>query len=163
MEKSKSQNITVVDLFCGVGGLTCGLQKAGLNVVAGFDSDSTCKYAYEYNNNAEFINCDISAIDSSLISKYYKKNDIKILVGCAPCQTFSRQTNKYKDRTKDKKWNLLKYYANHIENIQPDIVSMENVPELVKFDIFQYFLDVLEKNNYNVSYKIVDCSKYGGQ
>lgn len=161
MKKSKSKNVTVVDLFCGVGGLTCGLQKAGLNVVAGFDSDSTCKFAYEYNNNAKFINCDISEIDSSLIAKYYKKDDIKILVGCAPCQTFSRQTNKYKDRTKDKKWNLLKFYAKHIENIKPDIVSMENVPELVKFDIFQYFLDILEKNNYKVSYKIVDCSKYG--
>lgn len=161
MKKFKTKNITVVDLFCGVGGLTCGLQKAGLNVVAGFDSDNTCKYAYEYNNKAQFINCDISKIESSEISKYYKKDDIKILVGCAPCQTFSRQTNKYKDRTKDEKWNLLKYYAKHIENIKPDIISMENVPELVNFDIFQYFVDVLEKNNYYISYQIVDCSKYG--
>ena len=161
MEECKSKNVTVVDLFCGVGGLTCGLQKAGLNVVAGFDSDNTCRFAYEYNNKAKFINCDISKIDSSEISKYYKTNDIKILVGCAPCQTFSRQTNKYKDRTKDEKWNLLKFYANHVENIQPDIISMENVPELMKFDIFQYFVDVLKKNNYYVSYQIVDCSKYG--
>ena len=161
MKKSKTKSVTVVDLFCGVGGLTCGLQKAGLNVVAGFDSDNTCKFAYEYNNKAQFINCDISKIDSSEISKYYKKDDIKILVGCAPCQTFSRQTNKYKDRTKDEKWNLLKYYAKHIENIKPDIISMENVSELINFDIFQYFIDVLERNNYYISYKIVDCSKYG--
>ena len=161
MKKYKLKKATVIDLFCGVGGLTCGLQKAGLNVVAGLDSDNTCKFAYEYNNNAEFVNCDISEIDSSLIAKYYKKDDIKILVGCAPCQTFSRQTNKYKDRTKDKKWNLLKSYAKHIENIKPDIISMENVPELVKFDIFRYFLDTLEKNGYKASCQIVDCSKYG--
>ena len=161
MKKSKTKNVTVVDLFCGVGGLTCGLQKAGLNVVAGFDSDNTCKYAYEYNNKAQFINCDISKIDSSEINKYYNKDDIKILVGCAPCQTFSRQTNKYKDRTKDEKWNLLKFYAKHIENIKPDIISMENVPELVNFDIFQYFIDVLKENKYHISYQIVDCSKYG--
>ena len=161
MKKTKLKNTTVVDLFCGVGGLTCGLQKAGLNVIAGFDSDNTCKYAYEYNNRAQFINCDISKIDSSEISKYYNKDDIKILVGCAPCQTFSRQTNKYKNRTKDEKWNLLKFYAKHIENIKPDIISMENVPELVNFDIFQYFIDVLKKNKYYISYQIVDCSKYG--
>lgn len=161
MKKSRIKNVTVIDLFCGVGGLTCGLQKAGLNVVAGFDSDNTCKFAYEYNNNAQFINCDISKIDSSEIRKYYNKDDIKVLVGCAPCQTFSRQTNKYKDRTKDEKWNLLKFYAKHIENIKPDIISMENVPELVNFDIFQYFINVLEKNKYNISYQIVDCSKYG--
>lgn len=151
----------VIDLFCGVGGLTCGLQKAGLKVVAGFDSDNTCKYAYESNNQAEFINCDISEISSSDISSHYTEGSTKILVGCAPCQTFSKQTNKYKNRTSDQKWNLLKYFAKHIENIQPDIVSMENVPELEKFDVFKYFIDVLKKQHYHVSYQIVDCSKYG--
>ena len=57
-----------------------------------------CKYAYEYNNKAEFVCADISNLDSKEIKKFYNKNDIKILVGCAPCQTFSKQTNKYKDR-----------------------------------------------------------------
>ena len=55
----KTKEVKVVDLFCGVGGLTCGLKKAGLNVVAGFDSDETCKYAYEYNNKAKFECADI--------------------------------------------------------------------------------------------------------
>ena len=32
--------IKAVDLFCGVGGLTCGLQKAGIPVVAGIDIDA---------------------------------------------------------------------------------------------------------------------------
>ena len=38
----------VVDLFCGVGGLTCGLEKAGLDVVAGYDLDATCEYTYSH-------------------------------------------------------------------------------------------------------------------
>ena len=42
----------VVDLFCGVGGLTCGLEAAGLDVVAGYDLDSSCEYTYTHNNNA---------------------------------------------------------------------------------------------------------------
>lgn len=161
MKKYTLKKITVVDLFCGVGGLTCGLKKAGLNVVAGFDCDNSCKFAYEYNNEAKFINCDISKIDSSMISSFYGKNDIKILVGCAPCQTFSKQTNKYKNRKQNEKWNLLRFYAKHIENIKPDIISMENVPELKKFDVFQYFIDVLKKNNYYITYQIIDCSDYG--
>ena len=41
----------VVDLFCGVGGLTCGLESAGLTVIAGYDLDSTCEYTYTHNNN----------------------------------------------------------------------------------------------------------------
>ena len=40
-------------MFCGVGGLTYGLQQADINVVAGLDVDETCKYAFEENNDAE--------------------------------------------------------------------------------------------------------------
>ena len=46
----------VVDLFCGVGGLTCGLKKAGLDVVAGYDLDAKCEYPYIHNNHSIFIN-----------------------------------------------------------------------------------------------------------
>ena len=44
-----------VDLFCGIGGLTKGLSLAGIDVVAGFDIDSTCRFAYEENNHARFF------------------------------------------------------------------------------------------------------------
>ena len=47
--------IKAVDLFCGVGGLTYGLQKAGIPVVAGIDIDDSCEYAYTHNNNCTFI------------------------------------------------------------------------------------------------------------
>ena len=157
----KTKDARVIDLFCGVGGLTCGLKKAGLNVVAVFDFNETCQYSYEYNNKAKFICADISNLDSKEIEKYYNDKDFKILVGCAPCQTFSKQTNKYKDRIHDKKWTLLNYFAEHINNIEPDIISMENVPELVKFDIFENFRNNLIDKGYYVSYQIVNCSEYG--
>lgn len=41
----------VIDLFCGVGGLTHGLIESGLSVIAGFDIDPTCQYTYEHNNH----------------------------------------------------------------------------------------------------------------
>lgn len=44
--------IRAVDLFCGVGGLTSGVQRTGIDVVAGYDILSSCKYPYEYNNHA---------------------------------------------------------------------------------------------------------------
>ena len=44
----------IIDLFCGVGGLTHGLLDAGLNVIAGFDIDPTCKYTYEHNNHCDY-------------------------------------------------------------------------------------------------------------
>jgi DNA (cytosine-5)-methyltransferase 1 len=44
--------IGVIDLFCGIGGLSHGMYKEGLDIIAGFDIDDTCKYAYEKNNNS---------------------------------------------------------------------------------------------------------------
>lgn len=43
--------IATVDLYCGVGGLTYGLQKVGIPVVAGIDIDQSYEYAYTRNNN----------------------------------------------------------------------------------------------------------------
>jgi len=58
--KQKEKKIEAIDLFCGIGGLTYGLQKSGLKVIAGIDNDETCKYAYEKNNDTEFISADIT-------------------------------------------------------------------------------------------------------
>ena len=151
----------VIDLFCGVGGLTCGLEKAGLNVVAGYDLDATCEYAYNYNNNAKFINNDIKDVSGKEIKKILQGYDIKILAGCAPCQPFSRhQKDKY-NRKKHKDWKLLYQFARLVEEVKPQIVSMENVPELVKEQVFMDFINILEEQNYNITYKIVNAADYG--
>ncbi len=158
---NKISNCSVIDLFCGIGGLTHGLVKEGFNVLAGFDIDNTCRYAYEENNNAIFYNEKVEELNADRLKKIYKNTKIKILVGCAPCQPFSSYNFKNDDT---KKWFLLHHFARLIEEIQPEIVSMENVPQLLNFkkaSIFQDFLTILEKNDYNVAYKIVDCPKYG--
>jgi len=161
-------NTMVVDLFCGIGGLTHGLELAGLNVVAGFDIDSTCKYAYEVNNNAVFIESDISELTTEEITRHYAKECIRILVGCAPCQPFSKYTNRYRKGDYKQqceknygKWQLLESFSQKIEAILPDIVSMENVPELICTDVFKRFLETLERSGYSTSYSIVACSGYG--
>ena len=159
-----SQSIKVVDLFCGVGGLTCGLQKAGLEVVAGIDNDPSCKFAYEKNNGSKFVEADISQFSSQDLDALFEGAGIKVLVGCAPCQRFSKQAKKYLqtfDHKTDKRWNLLRSFSQYIEDTQPTIVSMENVPELCKYDVFNDFYNKLAELGYKVSYKIVDCSKYG--
>lgn len=164
LKKEGKMRTAVVDLFCGVGGLTCGLRKAGLKVIAGLDFDSTCKYAYEKNNHAKFINADVAKYPSKDIASLYKNSDIKVLVGCAPCQTFSTQANKYRkniNKETDIRWNLLRAFANHIQSINPEIVSMENVPSLQHFEVFSDFKEALEKLGYFVSHQIVDCAKYG--
>ena len=158
-----NDNISAVDLFCGIGGLSYGLKQVGINVKAGFDFDDKCKYSYETNCKAQFIHADITDIKKEDITKYYKKNDIKILLGCAPCQPFSTYTLK-KERPKDLKWQLLYEFSRLIKESKPDIISMENVPNLLNFKkepVFENFEKELKNEGFYVWYDIVYSPDYG--
>lgn len=153
---------SVIDLFCGIGGLTKGLELAGLNVVAGIDLDETCQYAYEANNHAQFIAGDVNTISASELATLYPQEDLRILVGCAPCQPFSKYTQRYrKEGHKDDKWRLLYAFSNMIDEIHPSVVSMENVPELAKEKVFDDFVKHLTNAGYHCSWHIVYCPDYG--
>lgn len=149
----------VIDLFCGIGGLSHGFVKNGFNVVAGIDNDSSCKYGYEANNKAEFVDADIANITPDQINDMYGEVDgMKILIGCAPCQPFSKLNTK--GITKQQLQPLEKF-AQLIADVQPDIVSMENVKGLLKNPIFGSFLENLDAQGYKYSYGVVDFSDYG--
>lgn len=159
---SLNRNISAIDLFCGIGGLSYGLKKAGIAIKVGIDQDKSCEYAYSVNNKADFIGEDITNITGEkLIEKYWKDDDIKILVGCAPCQPFSTHSNKVKGKEKTTKWNLLNEFLRLIKETEPEIVSMENVPNLSNKGIFQDFQSELENIGYNVTYQNVYCPDYG--
>ncbi len=167
-KRSKIPNTTVVDLFCGVGGLTHGFVKQKFNVAAGYDFDETCKYAFEVNNNSKFVHADITTVKPKEIKDLYPKGHLKILVGCAPCQPFSIYNSKNsKDKEKrkgDDKWRLLYSFANLIEKTNPDIISMENVPLLMKFNngkVYKDFVKVLENKGYTITSSIVNAQDYG--
>lgn len=151
-----------VDLFCGIGGLTHGVELAGIDVAAGIDIDETCRFAYETNNNAKFINEGIENITAQFVQSLYPNNSIKVLMGCAPCQPFSNYSLRYnKCGKKDEKWKLLYYFSNIVKEIQPEIVSMENVPQLETEKVFQDFIKLLEELGYYVSWSVVNCAEYG--
>jgi DNA (cytosine-5)-methyltransferase 1 len=154
-------SITAIDLFCGIGGMTHGLIKAGIPVYAGVDSDEQCRYAYVKNNRTLFINRDINDISGSTLKKLYPERGIKVLVGCAPCQPFSCYTQKNENRKKDARWKLLYSFTRLIKEVTPEIVSMENVPQIVKHKVFTDFVEDLESLGYDVSWEIVYCPDYG--
>lgn len=156
--------IHAIDLFCGIGGLTKGLSLAGINVVAGFDIDESCRFAYEKNNQAIFVCKSVENLLGKELEKYYNcpENAIRVLVGCAPCQPFSRYSLRYrKNGRKDDKWRLLYSFQNLITEVRPEIVSMENVPSLIKEKVFEDFKNNLLDLGYKVSVTIAYCPDYG--
>jgi len=155
-------NIVAVDLFCGIGGLTHGLTLAGIPVVAGFDIDESCRFSYEENNDAEFICKDIAQVNRFDLEKYYPENNVRILVGCAPCQPFSRYSGRYrKNGHTDEKWALLYSFESLIKDCEPEIVSMENVPGLMQEQVFNDFRNSLLSLGYSIDVNVVDCASYG--
>lgn len=155
--------ITAVDLFCGAGGLTYGLRKAGIHVDKGYDIDERCEYPYETNNpNSEFVKKDVSELTTTEVADVFEDEDISVLAGCAPCQPFSPLTNG-KNTEKRDDWGLLHDFAELISpnDFLPDIVTMENVPEVTNHDVYEDFVEKLEKSGYDIYSKKVYCPKYG--
>jgi DNA (cytosine-5)-methyltransferase 1 len=152
--------IVAVDLFCGAGGLTKGLLKAGVEVAVGVDLDPACAYAYEKNNKSKFLLKSVTEITSAELSGFFDSQRYSLLAGCAPCQPFSKYRLGKSDDT-DGRWNLLKEFQRLVLEVKPDIVTMENVPRLAEQDIFLTFTYALEDAGYQVSAKVVKCSDYG--
>lgn len=161
VRKKNRLSIAAVDLFCGIGGLTHGLNKSGIKVMAGVDIDPNCKFAFEKNNKALFIHKSIKEVTAKEILKLYPAKSLKVLAGCAPCQPFSKHTQKEKNRKTKEDWGLLYYFLKLIKKVKPTVVSMENVPQITKHKVFSDFVEGLKSKNYNVSWQNVYCPDYG--
>lgn len=151
--------IDAIDLFCGGGGLTCGLRQAGIRVKAGVEIDPLCRYAYEQNNKAKFVQESVFDLNGKRLEKFYGKGHIRLLAGCPPCQTFSSYNQKAKHQ--DLRYRLPNQFLRVIRELQPDLVAMENVPLLTKKPIFKRLIKELREMGYEVAQKIVFCPDYG--
>ena len=151
--------IACVDLFCGLGGLTHGLHRGGINVVAGIDIDPQCKFPYESNNTARFIERDIHDLTGDDLHQLWGVENVRLLAGCAPCQPFSTYSRKGRQKREDTKWDLVSDFGRLIQESQPDLVTMENVPQLLDHKVFESFVESL--SGYHISHSVIECCDYG--
>lgn len=150
----------VVDLFCGAGGLSHGFRLEGFDVLAGIDIDETSRYAFEVNNDARFLRYDVTKMAAKKIRDLFGTTSPTVLVGCAPCQPFSS----YSQKNENQEWQLVRMFGHLICEILPDIVSMENVPRLLRFcggSVFRQFVTMLREAGYHVHWNEVFAPGYG--
>jgi DNA (cytosine-5)-methyltransferase 1 len=159
--------ISAVDLFCGAGGLTYGLEQTDINVEAGIDSDPDCEYPYTENNDAEFVCGNLARIareEPQLAQNLFPSDtSVQVLAGCAPCQPFS-PLNHGSDSGEHEKWGLLCAFSTLVEEIEPDIVTMENVYEVRNHRVYEEFVNTLSELGYQINSdenKRVFCPEYG--
>ena len=166
MSKRSPSGIVAIDLFCGVGGLTQGLGRAGIDVVMGVDLDPACQYAFETNNAATFVNADVMQLRAEELAPALAGKDVSLLAGCAPCQPFSTYSRSAKRgrsggprRHRSNDWVLLRRFGELINDLKPDLVTMENVPPLRDQQVFREFVAGL--TGYHVDHDIVDGRMVG--
>lgn len=125
---------TVVDLFCGAGGLSKGFLDAGYEVVLGVDFNDKALETFEENHdNAKAMKLDLFNHENiNEIINYLNiknKSNIDVLVGGPPCQGFSvagpRDMN-------DKRNNLYLAMVKLAQKLQPNVVLLENVPGMLQ-------------------------------
>ena len=151
--------IRAIDLFCGAGGLTHGLSQAGIDVIAGIDIDPVCKYPYESNNNAKFIESDVNSFSAKTLIEMFHGADLSLLAGCEPCQPFSTYSRSGRSKKRGNDWQLVETFGKLVKQVQPDLVTMENVPQLLNHPVFEYFLENLK--GYSIEWSVVQAVKIG--
>nr|WP_320020532.1 DNA cytosine methyltransferase [uncultured Draconibacterium sp.] len=164
MSNSKNK-LKAVDFFCGGGGMSYGIKKAGIKVLAGIDYDSNCEETYKANiKGAKFIKADVFNLKEQVLQetlKLQQDDDNLLLIGCSPCQFWSI-INTDKEKSK-KSANLLIEFERFVKYFNPGYVVVENVPGVLrrkKESGLEDFINWLEENNYKVHFKVHNTSDY---
>jgi len=158
--------IKAVDFFCGGGGMSFGMQEAGINVLAGIDFEPACKATYEANiSGAKFIQADVFELKETdlEIELGLKRNDEDLLlIGCSPCQFWSIiNTDKSKST---KSANLLVEFERFVKYFNPGYVVVENVPGVLRKKEesgLETFINWLEEKKYHVHFEVHNTNDYG--
>ena len=158
---TRESRIVAADLFCGVGGLTHGLTRAGIQVRLGVDLDPACRFPLEANNAATFMEADVAQLDPSDIHSAFEDSELTLLAGCAPCQPFSSYSQSARRNGPHEYWELLSSFSNLVLSVRPTLVTMENVPPLQEQQIFKDFVHDLRSAEYLVDSKVVDGCRIG--
>lgn len=152
--------ISAVDLFCGAGGLSAGLQQAGVLVVGGVDIESSCAYPFETNIHAPFLEMDVKDVTAAHLEPLWVPGTLRMLAGCAPCQPFSAY-RRGQDTSNEEQWPLLREFGRLVREVKPDLVTMENVPRIGTSAVFEEFVEGLEAEGFEVDWKSVYGPRYG--
>jgi DNA (cytosine-5)-methyltransferase 1 len=160
---AKDSQYTIIDLFCGCGGLSKGFEEAGYKTLLGVDIEQSALNTFEKNHKGAIgLNLDLSAPDSfDKIDEVIAGRSVDVIVGGPPCQGFSLTGPR---NFEDKRNKLYLAMIETVRRYQPQAFLIENVPGManlykgaVKDEIIRRFTEM----GYNVNCKIVCAADYG--
>lgn len=165
--------LLAADLFCGAGGLTMGLQRAGFEVVVGVDNDPDALATHAAIAPGLHLKWDLGLgerVDE--LSELLLDIDVSLIAGGPPCQPFSKAgrslirdlVRQGRRPPEDQRRDLWQSFLAVIERVRPSAVLMENVPDMAlerDMMILRTIVDELERLGYGVEAKVVETARYG--
>lgn len=161
------KKLKVLDTFAGAGGFSLGFEMAGCEVVGAIETDAWATETFAYNHpNAKVIKSNIEEIDDKKILELFGNEHIDIILGGPPCQGFSI-CNKNSGDPKDPRNSLFEEFIRLGKILQPKMMIMENVPNLVKAktENDELVLDIIKSELENLGFyvysNILEAVNYG--
>ncbi len=159
------KKINVLDTFAGAGGFSLGFKQSGYNIIGAIEKDLWASETYSYNHKGvNVITKEIETVTDEEIKSNF--TNVQVILGGPPCQGFSI-CNKNSGDPKDPRNSLFKELIRVSNLIKPQIIIMENVPNLIKAKTSdnEFVLDIIIKSfkeiGYNVYHTILDATNYG--
>ena len=156
---------SAIDLFCGCGGLSLGLRRAGFEVVAAVDNDPLSCSTYRANHRrTQFFRSDIRSVDPTALMEALgmAPGDLDLMAGCPPCQGFSKLRTLNGGREINEPMNDLVFeFVRFISVFLPKALMMENVPALLRDDRLGKIERKLDALGYSCAAELFSAERYG--
>ncbi len=167
LQAQSTNKPTIVDLFCGAGGLSLGFVEAGFRVVLANDIQDVCCETYKYNHpelpSKRVVLGDIRQV----LDDFSIPESIDLVVGGPPCQGFS-SANKHHKVIDDPRNLLYKYFIEAVTKFAPKFVVMENVRGMLKVadQVIANYEDIKvlvngKEEKYTADYKLFNSQYFG--
>ena len=154
----------IIDLFCGIGGLSLGFEQAGFEVVAAIDMWKDAVVTYNHNRKDKVAKVEtVENFNEKELLEIIASQKITGIIGGPPCQGFSTVGRREIDDPRNKMY-LEFYKAVKIAN--PDFFVIENVKGMLTLNKGAFVKDLIERFGpnglgYNISYQLLNAADYG--
>ena len=158
----RNKPLLAIELFCGAGGLSIGLEKAGFKIVLANDIEKDFTTSFKLNHPDTNIICgNIHNINFYAELASLKVSEIDLVSGGPPCQGFSTVGSKNKN---DPRNSLFYEYLRAVKEIKPKYIIFENVAgfkTMYKGSAYNILISELNNLGYDTTSSVLDASDYG--
>ena len=157
-KNDKTGDITAIELFAGAGGLSVGLEQAGITTLEHVEYDSACCETLRHNRPEwNVVHADVHDVSFVIF-----RGKVDLVSGGAPCQAFSYAGKKL--GFEDTRGTLFHEFARCVSEVQPKMFLFENVRGLISHDkgrTLDTIVNVFESLGYSVQKKVLNAAYYG--